>query len=99
MCSNFPRVLLNPFASFPRGVEFLFAADQQRTTIQETTQETAREIFLVLLKMTRSMARKQLSERIGISEEGIKYHLNKLKTAGLIRHVGPTKAGQWEVLK
>jgi len=30
---------------------------------------------------------------------GVKYHLAKLRKAGIIRHVGPTKAGRWEVLK
>lgn len=31
--------------------------------------------------------------------EGIKYHLNKLRAEGVVRHVGPTKSGRWEVLK
>jgi predicted ArsR family transcriptional regulator len=43
------------------------------------------------------MARRQLSERMGISEDGKKDHMNKLKIADLIRHAGPTKAEQWEV--
>ena len=44
------------------------------------------------------MTRRQMAEIIGISENGIKYHLDKLKSSGVIRHVGPTKAGHWEVL-
>jgi len=40
-----------------------------------------------------------MAARIGVSTDGIKYHLNKLKSASVIRHVGPTKAGHWEVLK
>ena len=40
-----------------------------------------------------------LAERIGLTPDGVKYHLAKLRTAGAIRHVGPTKAGRWEVLK
>ncbi|MFA7098260.1 MAG: winged helix-turn-helix transcriptional regulator [Gammaproteobacteria bacterium] len=39
-----------------------------------------------------------LAQRVGISEDGVKYHLNKLKAAGKIRHVGSTKTGRWEVL-
>ncbi|MEA1969705.1 MAG: helix-turn-helix domain-containing protein [Thermodesulfobacteriota bacterium] len=45
------------------------------------------------------MTRKELAERIGISDDGIKYNLKKLKDAKLIRHVGATKAGNWEILK
>ena len=54
---------------------------------------------VALLKMTPAITGRQLAQRIGISEHGIKYHLNKLKSKGAIRHVGSTKAGHWEVLK
>ncbi len=43
--------------------------------------------------------RKALEDRIGIAPDGVKYHLGKLKEAGRIRHVGPTKKGRWEVLE
>ncbi|PIV92300.1 MAG: hypothetical protein COW45_00250, partial [Gallionellales bacterium CG17_big_fil_post_rev_8_21_14_2_50_54_146] len=65
----------------------------------ETTQETTQEKILALLKAHPSITRKELSGKVGISPDGIKYHLEKMKSAGLIRHVGPTKAGHWEVLK
>lgn len=71
-------------------------------TTQETTgtpQETTQEKILRLLKTEPALTRKELAARIGITEEGIKYHLRKLTAAGVIRHVGATKAGHWEVLK
>ncbi len=71
-------------------------------TTQETTQETeetTQERILALLSAEPSLTRRALSKRIGISANGIKYHLERLKQAGVIRHVGSTKAGQWEVLK
>ena len=40
-----------------------------------------------------------LAERVGLTPNGVKYHLTRLREAGVIRHVGPTKAGRWEVLK
>lgn len=89
--------------------------DQERgaapTTTQETTQETAQETaqdtaqettqakVLALLRAWPSMTRRELSAELGLSDSGIKYHLEKLKAAGMIRHVGPTKAGHWEVKK
>jgi ATP-dependent DNA helicase RecG len=42
--------------------------------------------------------RVQLAAQTGLTADGVKYHLNKLKAAGRIRHVGPTKSGYWEVL-
>lgn len=76
----------------------------QETTqeTQDTTQEaqdTTQERILALLKAEPTITRRKLAERIGITSDGIKYHLDKLRTSGSIRHVGATKAGRWEVLK
>jgi ATP-dependent DNA helicase RecG len=66
---------------------------------QETTQETTQEKILVSLRTEPTLTRKLIARRLGISEDGVKYHLDKLKAAGRIRHVGPTKAGRWEVIE
>ena len=87
-------------------------AQETRRTIQEvaptaqeipgTAQETApttQERILALLKAEPRITRRLMAERIGITPSGVKYHLTKLRKARVIRHVGPTKAGRWEVLK
>jgi predicted ArsR family transcriptional regulator len=51
------------------------------------------------LRAELTLTHKLLAQRLSISENGVKYHLNKLKAAGRIRHVGPTKAGRWEVIE
>jgi ATP-dependent DNA helicase RecG len=70
-------------------------AQETRGTAQETTQEK----ILALLRVQPAMTRRELAGRLGISDSGIKYHLERMKAAGLIRHVGPTKSGYWEVLQ
>ena len=74
-------------------------------TTQETTQEkraaaqeTTRERILALLREDPTLTRRGLAARIGITPDGIKYHLAKLRKAGRIRHVGATKKGRWEVI-
>ena len=71
--------------------------------IEATTQEnggtTTQERILALLKAEPGITRRLLAERVGITPDGVKYHLDKLRAAGIIRHVGATKAGRWEVLK
>ena len=70
------------------------------TTIAPTTiAPTTRERILALLEAEPRITRRLMAERIGITPSGVKYHLAKLRKAGIIRHVGPTKAGRWEVLK
>jgi ATP-dependent DNA helicase RecG len=68
------------------------------STTQETTRETTRERILALLRHQPSLTRRELADRIGISPDGVKYHLDKLRSAGAVRRVGSTKAGHWEVL-
>jgi ATP-dependent DNA helicase RecG len=62
-------------------------------------ENATQEKILTLLRSQPSMTRKELADRVGISENGIKYHLDKMKAAQIIRHQGSTKAGLWEVLK
>lgn len=64
-----------------------------------TTPKTTQEKILALLHAQPSITRRELAERIGLSDDGIKYHLDKLRAADVIRHVGPTKTGHWEILK
>lgn len=78
---------------------FHFAVQRPIAGEEETTQETTQEKILALLISQPFITRKDLAGRIGISADGVKYHLGKLKAAGLIRHIGPTKKGHWEVLK
>lgn len=76
--------------------------DTTQETTQETpraTQETTQERVLALLRAQPSITRRELASRLGLSDNGIKYHLERMKAAGVIRHVGATKSGFWEVLK
>jgi len=75
--------------------------NHQRTskeTIKEKT-ETAKEMIRDAIKAQPSISVKRLAELSGLSPSGVQYHINNLKSAGVIRHVGPTKAGYWEFMK
>jgi ATP-dependent DNA helicase RecG len=67
-------------------------------TTQETTQENTRDTILALLRDRPTLTRRELAEIVGISPDGVKYHLDRLRAAGAVRRVGSTKAGHWEVL-
>ena len=68
-------------------------------TVQTTTQETTQETIVKLLRAEPALTRNELAQRVGLSADGIKYHLSMLRAAKRIRHVGSTKAGYWKVLK
>ncbi len=47
-----------------------------------------------------AFCRKDIAEALGdITEDGVKYHFNKLKKEGIIKRVGPDKGGHWKILK
>ena len=75
------------------------AGKTTQETAQETAQETTQERIIRLMKLKPSITRRELSQTIRLTDDGIKYHLNQLRREGRIRHIGPTKSGQWEVLK
>ena len=75
--------------------------DKDVTTAKETTKEktkTVKETILNAVKEQPMISVKELAELCGLSSHGVQYHINKLKESGVIRHVGATKAGRWEII-
>lgn len=66
---------------------------------QESAQESAQEKIIQLLNNEPHLTRHQLAQRLSLTPDSVKHHLQKLKVAGRIEHVGSTKAGYWRVLK
>jgi predicted HTH transcriptional regulator len=67
-----------------------------KTTIKTTTKKQSEILELIKEKPDYTVA--QLAEKLGVSTNGIRYHINKLKKADLIKRVGSTKEGYWQVL-
>ena len=72
-------------------------------TTQETTQEketnkinheTTSDKILQIIIQNPKITRREISQNINISEDGVKYHLTKLKEKGKIKHIGSTKSGK-----
>ena len=72
------------------------------STTQEAAQEghaPTPERILELLRSEPAISRRVIAERIGMTPDGVKYHLTRLRAAGFVRHVGAARGGRWEVLK
>ena len=67
-------------------------------TTQKTTQKTTRKI-IELIRNYPEITTEELSEKCGVTKDGIKWQLKKLKSQGIIRRVGPDKGGHWEIIK
>ena len=64
-----------------------------------STQQTTAERIIEEIRKHPFTTREQLAEIIGITPDGIKKQLDKLKKAGKIRHVEATKKGHWEIIE
>ena len=69
-----------------------------RKTAARTTQKTASKILSVL-RRNPDATRKDLVAVTGLTEDGVKWNLRKLKAAGRLRRIGPDKGGHWEVVE
>ena len=92
---------------------FLELKDEGESATQQTTQEKSKapketpekpqrnpkEVILAALKKQPAISIRELSVKCGMSVHSVQHHINKLKEIGFIRHVGPTKAGRWEVIE
>lgn len=55
--------------------------------------------ILELLRRHPDAGRRELAAALGdITEDGVKYHLDRLKERGRLRRAGPDFGGRWEVL-
>jgi ATP-dependent DNA helicase RecG len=61
-------------------------------------QRNAKEVILSVLKKQPSLSIRELAVECEMSMYSVQHHVNRLKEAGVIRHVGSTKAGRWEVI-
>ncbi|MBE6461087.1 MAG: winged helix-turn-helix domain-containing protein [Alphaproteobacteria bacterium] len=75
--------------------------DNRKMQIKEmgakTTQKTTQKILDVLVKNP-SATRAELASAMGLSPDGVKWNLDKLKKSGKIRRVGPDRGGHWEIV-
>ncbi|MEG0806867.1 MAG: winged helix-turn-helix domain-containing protein [Alistipes sp.] len=56
-------------------------------------------MILDAIRKSPKITRVELAAMIGITPDGIKYHLQRLTKAGVIRHIGATRSGEWVICK
>ena len=81
-------------------------AAQMQVGPEETNKETNKEIYkkipntiIDILETKPETTINEIAEILGISVGGVRYHINKMKKAGIIEHTGSTKKGKWLIYK
>lgn len=70
---------------------------ENETTRVET--KSTRDKIIELIREDKRITTAELADKLEITVKGVEYHLDRLKKDNIIRHVGPTKAGEWQILK
>jgi len=73
----------------------LFTATVHRKELEKSSEKSSEKI-LELLRNEPKMGAKELSNRLGISQRAVEKQIDKLKTEGRLRRIGPDKGGHWE---
>ena len=66
-------------------------------SLPKTTEKTTQKI-IELIKDNQTISIEEMADKCGLTRDGIKYQIRKLKQAGHLRRIGPDKGGHWEVL-
>lgn len=64
-----------------------------------TTSKEIDSMIVDMLEVRPEIVVKEIAENLKLSVSGVRYHINKMKKAGVIEHVGSTKKGKWIVHK
>ena len=68
-----------------------------RKSKPQTTKKTTKKIMDIMKSMP-DVALAELANATGLSVDGVRWNIRKLKDANLVRRVGPDKGGHWEVV-
>ena len=67
---------------------------QKQETSKETSKETVNNI-VNLIKLRPEISIKDIAQELDMSVSGVRYHIDHLKNAGVLKRVGSTKKGKW----
>ena len=80
-------------------IEFILGVIAEVVSPIEQPILSTQERILRELQRSPQITRNELAQIIGVSPDGVKYHLQKLSKEGIIRRIGSTRSGEWEVIK
>ena len=67
-------------------------------TTEKTTEKTAEKIVAIIRSMP-DVTLAELANATGLSVDGVRWNIRKLKDANRVRRIGPDKGGHWEVVR
>ncbi|MCK4649720.1 putative DNA binding domain-containing protein [Candidatus Pacearchaeota archaeon] len=96
-----------PNANFKEVADIFITMFKRPSYVKEVTPQVTPQVELTLLenkifgviKSNSKISRSELSKKFGMSKDTVKEYLKRLREKGILRRVGKTSAGYWEILK
>lgn len=66
-----------------------------KETAAETPEETPRKMILRALKENMTLTVREISYHTGLTNDAVRYHMDKMRKEGILKRIGSTKDGKW----
>ena len=99
--TGLPEPIIEEYAG---GFQITFEGKAKTTnkttnkTTSKTTSKTANRIIEIIISNP-TITAKGIADVLNLSEEGVRYHIKRLKKQMLIKHTGSAKEGYWEIIE
>ena len=80
-------------------IEFILGVIDETLALESNTPRSTRDKIIEQLRYNPKITRSELASILGITSDGVKYHLQKMTANGIIIRHGSARSGCWEVAK
>ncbi|MCD7931510.1 MAG: Fic family protein [Tannerellaceae bacterium] len=80
-------------------IEFILGVIDETLKMVKNSPVSMSDKIVAEMRTNPKVTRNELAALLGLTPDGIKYHLQKLTKEGMIIHQGSTRSGYWEILK
>jgi len=80
-------------------IEFILGVIDETLALESNTARSTRDKIIEQIRNNPKITRNELASILGITSDGVKYHLQKMTADGVIVRHGSARSGYWEVVK
>ncbi|MDR2953742.1 MAG: Fic family protein [Prevotella sp.] len=80
-------------------IEFILGVIDETLALESNTPRSTRDKIIEQIHNNPKITRNELASILGITSDGVKYHLQKMITEGVIVRNGSARGGYWEVVR
>lgn len=80
-------------------IKFILGVIDETLTLESNTPRSTRDKIIEQIRNNPKITRNELASILSITSDGIKYHLQKMATEGIIIRHGSARGGYWEVVR